>query len=65
MICVPIQSTDFICGWEHIKRRATVTFLLDLEDLIELNKRIMIYYLEIMKRDENHDSFKPPIFLVV
>lgn len=39
--------------------------LLYFEDLIDLNNRIMIYYSEITKREENHDSLKLPIFLVV
>lgn len=35
VICVHIQSTDFISGWKQIKQCTTVTFLLDSEDLIE------------------------------
>lgn len=38
--------------------------MLVLEDLIDLNNRIMVYYLQIVKREENLDSFKLPVFLV-
>lgn len=47
-----------------MKQYTVVIFLLALESLIELNNWIMIYYLEITKREENHDSFKLPIFLI-
>lgn len=59
-----IQSTDFICRWEQIKQYTVVIFLLVLEDLIELNNWIMIYYLEITKTEKNHDSFNLLIFLI-
>lgn len=45
-----MQVTDFICGWEQIKQCTAVMFPLVLENLVELNNRTMIYYLEITKR---------------